>query len=67
MDDRLNYIERPMAIHDRKMKTLRSKVVELLNVKWQDRKWSKWKWDTKEKMKEHYLELLVEADFKDEV
>ena len=30
VDDRLNYIERPMVILDRKTKTLRNKVVELV-------------------------------------
>ena len=32
MDDRLNYIERPLAILDRMMKTLRNKVVDLVKV-----------------------------------
>ena len=32
VDDRLNYIKRRVAILDRKMKTLRNKVVELVKV-----------------------------------
>ena len=35
VDDRLNSIERPIAILDRKTKTLRNKVVSLVKVKWQ--------------------------------
>ena len=34
MDDSLNYVERPVAILDRKTKTLRNKVVELVKVQW---------------------------------
>ena len=32
VDDLLNCIERPVMIHDRKTKTMRNKVVELVKV-----------------------------------
>ena len=32
VDENLNYIERPVAILDRKTKTLRNKVVQLVKV-----------------------------------
>ena len=35
VDDRLNYIESPIAILDRKMKTMCKKVVGLVKVQWQ--------------------------------
>ena len=38
----LNYIERLVAIIDRKTKTLRNKVVELVKVQWQHRKGIEW-------------------------
>ena len=34
VDGRLNYIENPLAILDRKTKTLQKKVVELVKVQW---------------------------------
>ena len=39
-DDNLNYIERPVAILDCKMKELWNKRVELVKVQWQHRKGS---------------------------
>ena len=38
VDDCLNYIERPVAIHDRRTKTLTNKVLDLMKVQWQHRK-----------------------------
>ena len=42
VDDSLNYIERPIAILDRKTKALRNKEVEPVKVQWQHRKGSEW-------------------------
>ena len=42
VDESLNYIERPVAILDRKTKVLRNKEVELLKVKRQHRRGSEW-------------------------
>ena len=60
VDDNLNYIERPVAILDRKTKELRNKRVELVNVHWQHRKGSEWTWEPEEEMREHYPELFSE-------
>ena len=67
VDDHLHYIERKTAILDMRTKTLRNKVVDLVKVQWQHRKSSEWTWEPKDEMREHYLELFVAADFKDEV
>ena len=53
VDDRLNYIKRPVAIVNRKMKTLWNKVVELVKVQQQRRKGSDWTWEPHEEMREH--------------
>ena len=66
MDDRLNYIERSVAILDRKMKNLRNKVVVLVKVQWQHRKYSEWTWKPEDEMKEHYTELFGVTNFEDE-
>ena len=69
VDDSLNYIERPVAILDRKSKDLRNKRVELVKVQWQHRKGSEWTWEPVDEMMEHYPELFQDraADFEDEV
>ena len=69
VDDSLNYIERPVAIFDRKSKDLRNKRVELVKVQWQHRKGSEWTWELVDEMREYYLELLQDqaGDFEDEV
>lgn len=40
VDQRLNYIERPMAILERKMKVLSNKEIPLVKVYWQQRRGS---------------------------
>ena len=67
MDEILNYIERPVAILDRKTKVLRNKEVKLVKVQWQHRKGSKWTWEPEEGMRDHYSNLFASADFEDEV
>ena len=58
VDDSLNYIERPVAILDRKSKDLRNKRVELVKVQWHHRKGSEWTWEPVDEMMEHYPELF---------
>ena len=58
VDDSLNYIERPLAILDRKSKDLRKKRVELVKVQWQQRKGSEWTWEPMDEMMEHYPEMF---------
>ena len=42
VDDRLNYIERLVAILDRKVKNLGNKEVHLFKVWWEHRRGSEW-------------------------
>ena len=70
VDSGLNYIEKPIAILERKTKTLRNKVIQLVKVQWQHRKGSEWTWEAEEEMRTHYPELFAYpavADFEDEV
>ena len=67
VDDHMNYIEKPLAILDRKMKTQRNEVVELVKVQWQHRKGLEWTWELEDEMREYYLELFLATDFEDEV
>ena len=42
VDDCLNYVERLVAIKERKVKVLRSKELPLVKVQWQHRRGSEW-------------------------
>lgn len=67
VDERLNYMERPVVNLDRKTKVLRGKVVGLVNVQRQHRKASEWTWEPEDEMRKHYPRLFVALDFKDEI
>ncbi|XP_022031400.1 uncharacterized protein LOC110932367 [Helianthus annuus] len=54
LDEGLNYVERPMAIKDVKVKKLRNKVVRQVLVQWQHRKGSEFTWEAEDEMKKHY-------------
>ena len=58
MDACLNYVERPVAIRDRKVKVLRNREVPLVQVQWQHRKGSELTWESECKMQEQYPELF---------
>ncbi|KAI3701723.1 hypothetical protein L6452_27010 [Arctium lappa] len=66
IDERLNYVEKPIAIIERKTKTLRNKVISLVKVQWQHRKGSEWTWEPETEMRKDYPELLADIDFEDE-
>ena len=65
VEERLNYVERPVAVLERKVKVLQNKEVPLVKVQWEHQGGSKWTWEPKAKIREHYLELFTTADFKD--
>ena len=67
VDNRLDYVERPMMILDWKTKSLRNKVVSLVKVKWQHRRGSARTWEPESGMRENYPHLLTADDFEDEV
>ena len=67
VDERLNYIERTIAILERKTKVMHNKEVPLVKVYWQHRRGSEWTWELEAEMREHYLDLFAATDFEDEV
>ncbi|KAI3682071.1 hypothetical protein L2E82_50219 [Cichorium intybus] len=67
IDERLNYVEQPVAILDRETKTLRNKTINLVKVQWRHRRGSEWTWEPEEEMRAHYPDLFVGNDFEDEV
>ncbi|KAI3762252.1 hypothetical protein L1987_52677 [Smallanthus sonchifolius] len=58
VDERLNYVEKPVAILDRKEKRLRNKVIKQVKVQWQHRKGSEATWEKEEEMKQSYPYLF---------
>ncbi|KAD5318240.1 hypothetical protein E3N88_18186 [Mikania micrantha] len=58
VDDRLNYIEEPVAIVDTKEKQLRNKTVRQVRVQWKHRKGSDTTWETEDKMRKLYPQLF---------
>ncbi|KAJ9556252.1 LOW QUALITY PROTEIN: hypothetical protein OSB04_010866 [Centaurea solstitialis] len=58
VDERLNYIERPIAILERKTKSLRNKEIGLVKVQWEHRKGSEWTWEPEAEMRSNYPELF---------
>ena len=58
VDDKLNYVERPVAIVDRKEKQLRNKIVRLVKVQWTNRKGSDFTWESEDEMRRDYPQLF---------
>ncbi|XP_022023901.1 uncharacterized protein LOC110924172 [Helianthus annuus] len=58
LDEGLNYVERPMAIKDVKVKKLRNKAVRQVLVQWQHQKGSELTWEAENEMRKHYPFLL---------
>ncbi|KAJ9561986.1 hypothetical protein OSB04_007146 [Centaurea solstitialis] len=58
VDENLNYVERPVAVIDQKVKRLRSKEIGLVKVQWQHQKGSEWTREPEAEMREHYPELF---------
>ena len=67
VDERLNYVERPVAILERKKKILQNKEIPLVKVKWEHRRGSEWTWEPQAEMRGHYPTLFIPADFEGEV
>ena len=67
MDDRLNYIQRPVAILDKRTKNMHNKEVDHVKVWWKHRNGSEWTWEPEDEMREHFPELIAATDFEDGV
>ncbi|KAD2392916.1 hypothetical protein E3N88_39893 [Mikania micrantha] len=58
VDEKLNYIEEPVAIIDTKEKQLRNKTIRQVKVQWKHRKGSEATWETEDEMKRLYPYLF---------
>ncbi|KAI3813887.1 hypothetical protein L1987_18622 [Smallanthus sonchifolius] len=59
LDEKLNYIEEPVAILDRKMKKLRNKEISQVLVRWKYKKGADMTWETEEEMLKYYRNLFM--------
>ena len=64
LDEGLNYVERPLAIKDVKVKNLRNKAVKQVLVQWKHRKGSELTWEAEDEMRKHYPFLFGMYTFK---
>ncbi|XP_022004748.2 uncharacterized protein LOC110902374 [Helianthus annuus] len=58
VDERMNYIERLVAINESKVKILHNKEIRQVLVQWQHRKGSDLTWEPADEMREHYSGLF---------
>ncbi|KAK1431950.1 hypothetical protein QVD17_08769 [Tagetes erecta] len=58
IDNRLNYVEEPVAILDRKVKKLRNKEIHQVMVQWKHRKGSDVTWESEDEMRVYYPQLF---------
>ncbi|KAD4384660.1 hypothetical protein E3N88_24828 [Mikania micrantha] len=58
VDEKLNYIEEPVAIVDTKGKQSRNKMIRQVKVQWKHRKGSETTWETEDEMKRLYPHLF---------
>ncbi|KAJ9562962.1 hypothetical protein OSB04_008122 [Centaurea solstitialis] len=58
VDERLNYAEKPVAVLERKTKTLRNKEIGIVKVQWEHRKGSEWTWEPEDEMRRNHPELF---------
>ena len=67
IDEILNYVENPILILDREMKSLRNKEVKLVNVQCQHQRGSERTREPEDEMRKHDMDLFALAHFEDEV
>ncbi|KAJ9546504.1 hypothetical protein OSB04_019047 [Centaurea solstitialis] len=60
VDPKLNFVEEPVAVVDRKIRKLRNKEIDLVKVQWKFHKGQECTWEAELEMRERYPHLFVE-------
>ncbi|KAJ9557656.1 hypothetical protein OSB04_012270 [Centaurea solstitialis] len=60
VDPKLNFVEEPVAIVDRKIRKIRNKEIDLVKVQWKFHKGQECTWETESEMREKYPHLFSE-------
>ena len=58
IDKKLNFVEEPLQIEDRKSKKLRKKKISLVKVQWNARHGPEFTWELENEIKEKYPHLF---------
>ncbi|XP_071713145.1 uncharacterized protein [Rutidosis leptorrhynchoides] len=61
IDDKLNFVEEPAEIMDRKVKGLRQSKIPIVKVRWNARRGPEFTWEREDQMKEKYPHLFANA------
>ncbi|KAD4180329.1 hypothetical protein E3N88_28920 [Mikania micrantha] len=59
VDEKLNYVEKPVEILDHKVKLLRNKTIDQVKVRWKHRKGSEYPWESVDEMRKFYPYLFA--------
>ncbi|KAJ9543884.1 hypothetical protein OSB04_023591 [Centaurea solstitialis] len=60
VDPKLNFVEEPVAVVDRKIRKLRNKEICLVKVQWKFHKGQECTWEAELEMRERYPHLFIE-------
>ncbi|GJT59481.1 putative reverse transcriptase domain-containing protein [Tanacetum coccineum] len=59
IDDKLNFIEKPVKIMDREVKWLKQSRIPIMKVRWNSRRGPEFSWEREDQMKKKYPHLFV--------
>ncbi|GKE72808.1 hypothetical protein Tco_1534849 [Tanacetum coccineum] len=59
IDDKLNFIEEPVKIMDRKVKRLKQSRIPIVKVRWNSRRGPEFTWEREDQMKKKYPHIFV--------
>ncbi|GJZ53091.1 putative reverse transcriptase domain-containing protein [Tanacetum coccineum] len=63
VDDKLNFIEEPIEIMDRKVKCLKQSRIPIVKVRWNSRRRPKYTWEREDQMQKKYPYLFANHEF----
>ncbi|GKA80502.1 reverse transcriptase domain-containing protein [Tanacetum coccineum] len=67
IDDKLNFIEKPVKIMDREVKRLKQSHIPIIKVRWNSRRGPEFTWEREEQMQKKYPHLFSNSAFVAEV
>ncbi|GKE37328.1 hypothetical protein Tco_1460733 [Tanacetum coccineum] len=62
IDDKLNFIEEPVEIMDRKVKRLKQSRIPIVKVRWNSRRGPEYTWERKDQMQKKYPHLFANPE-----
>ncbi|GKA63586.1 putative reverse transcriptase domain-containing protein [Tanacetum coccineum] len=62
VDDKLNFIEEPIEILDRKVKRLNQSRIPIVKVRWNSRRGSKYTWEREDQMQKKYPHVFANPE-----